>query len=56
MEYSKINMSVILLRNLGDFGVYSRDVPGLGGTFCDIGGYNCFLLWINIKTYKYISE
>ena len=24
MEYSKINMSVILLRNLGDFDVYSQ--------------------------------
>ena len=33
-----------------------RDVPGLGGTFCDIGGYNFYFLWIDIKTYKNMSE
>ena len=34
----------------------SRDSPGLGGTFCDIGGYNFYFLWIDIKTYKNMSE
>ena len=32
------------------------DSPGLGGTFCDIGGYNFYFLWIDIKTYKNMSE
>ena len=32
------------------------DGPGLGGTFCDIGGYNFYFLWIDIKTYKNMSE
>ena len=35
---------------------HSRDSPGLGGTFCDIGGYNFYFLWIDIKTYKNMSE
>ena len=26
-------------------------VLDLGGTFCDIGGYNFYFLWIDIKTY-----
>ena len=32
------------------------DSPGLGGTICDIGGYNFYFLWIVIKTYKNMSE
>ena len=35
---------------------FTRDSPGLGGTFCDIGGYNFYFLWIDIKTYKNMSE
>ena len=36
--------------------ICTRDSPGLGGTFCDIGGYNFYFLWIDIKTYKNMSE
>ena len=36
--------------------ISTRDGPGLGGTFCDIGGYNFYFLWIDIKTYKNMSE
>ena len=35
---------------------YTRRVPGLCGIFCDIGGYNFYFLWIDIKTYKNMSE
>ena len=34
----------------------TRGSPGLGGTFYDIGGYNFYFLWIDIKTYKNMSK
>ena len=41
------------MHTAGDFIDKSiRGGPGLGGTFCDIGGYNFDFLWIDIKTYK----
>ena len=45
------------MHTAGDFIDKSiRGGPGLGGTFCDIGGYNFDFLWIDIKTYKNMSE
>ena len=36
--------------------ISTKDGTGLGGTFCDIGGYNFYFLQIDIKTYKNMSE
>ena len=51
------NLTTTSTRMIADSGcsnhyvMLNRDSPGLGGTFCDIGGYNFHFLWIDIKTY-----